>query len=84
MDMMGGCMAGMGVLWLALTLALLAGMTAAIIYLVRKGGRTAGEDRALALLRERFARGEIDRAEYEERRNTLLRQFPGDTAGWPA
>jgi putative membrane protein len=39
---------------------------------------------ALAILRERFARGEIDRAEYEERRNTLLRQFPGDTASWPA
>ncbi len=42
------------------------------------------DDAALAILRERFARGEIDRAEYEERRNTLLRQFPGDTASWPA
>ena len=41
-------------------------------------------DPALNTLRERFARGEIDRAEYEERRSTLLRQFPGDTASWPA
>jgi putative membrane protein len=29
------------------------------------------EDTALALLRERYARGEIDAAEYEERRRTL-------------
>ncbi len=42
------------------------------------------DDAALAILRERFASGEIERAEYEERRNTLLRQFPGDTASWPA
>jgi len=31
----------------------------------------AGEDAALALLRERFARGEIDTDEYEQRRRTL-------------
>jgi len=42
------------------------------------------DDPALTILRERFARGEIDRTEYEERRNTLLRQFPGDTDSWPA
>lgn len=29
------------------------------------------EDSALALLRERFARGEIDASEYEERKRTL-------------
>ena len=71
MGMMGGCMAGMGVLGLTLTLALLAGMTAVIIYLVRRVGRATGEDRALAVLRERLARGEIDRAEFEERRAAL-------------
>jgi putative membrane protein len=31
----------------------------------------AGDDGALAVLRERFARGEIDAAEFEERRRTL-------------
>jgi len=30
-----------------------------------------GEDTALAVLRERYARGEIDAAEFEERRRTL-------------
>ena len=30
-----------------------------------------GEDTALELLRQRYARGEIDSAEYEERRRTL-------------
>lgn len=39
-----------------------------------RGG--AREDRALLTLRERYARGEIDRAEYEERREVLLRDRP--------
>ncbi len=32
---------------------------------------SSGEDSALTVLRERYARGEIDAAEYEERRRTL-------------
>jgi len=35
------------------------------------GGGAAASDRALSILRERFARGEIDQAEYEARRRTL-------------
>ena len=31
----------------------------------------AGDDGALAVLRERYARGEIDAAEFEERKRTL-------------
>jgi putative membrane protein len=42
------------------------------------------EDRALAILRDRFARGEIDRREYEERRATLLGLAPGEGRTWPA
>ena len=33
--------------------------------------RVSGSDRALEILDERFARGEIDQAEYEERRRVL-------------
>ena len=37
------------------------------------GGRHASsEDRALTILRERYARGEIDKAEYEARKKDLL------------
>jgi putative membrane protein len=35
------------------------------------GSRAGGEDRALAILRERFARGEIDKAEFDARRRDL-------------
>lgn len=37
------------------------------------GGSTRSlEDRALAILRERYARGEIDKAEFEARKKDLL------------
>ncbi len=41
----------------------------------RHGGDPA-EDRALATLRERYARGEIDHAEYEERHRKLTMEMP--------
>ncbi len=52
--------------------------------LLRKGGALAPtpppaarpEDRALAILRERYARGEIDGADYDERRRGLLDDPP--------
>src|SRR5215208_3065287 len=39
----------------------------------------ARQDAALTILRERFARGEIDRAEYETRRDVLTGNGPTDT-----
>lgn len=50
-----------------------------VVYVVRtfghdgrpRRGAEVAEDHALATLRERYARGEIDHAEYEERRRML-------------
>lgn len=43
-------------------------------------GRGTRSDAAMAILRERFARGEIDRAEYETRRDVL--SGTGGTDTW--
>lgn len=53
-----------------------------VVWLVRgtrspgRGERGEPRSGAMAVLEERYARGEIDRDEFEERRATLLRQKP--------
>lgn len=86
----GGWGGGEALLGLLLPLLFLA-MTAALVLLVVRasgrfrlgGGRGTPplaprppEDRVLALLRERYARGELDTADYEERRHRLRDEVP--------
>ncbi len=85
MGIMGNCMTGMGIVGPG-GLVLLGGLAAGLIFLAREsrgGGMAmatayaAAEVGVLLRLRERYARGEIGRAEYEQRRATLARE-----TGW--
>lgn len=66
----GGLFGLMHVLWWVV-------IVVAIVALVRsvagrgRGARWPGPDRALEILRERYARGEIDKAEFEQRKRDL-------------
>ncbi|MGH9174251.1 MAG: SHOCT domain-containing protein [Vicinamibacterales bacterium] len=73
---MGGMMAGMwvfGIVWLIVVVAALVVAFRLIGRAIseRRPAADDGHDTALGTLRERFARGEIDAAEYEERRRVL-------------
>ncbi|MHB8647521.1 MAG: SHOCT domain-containing protein [Thermomicrobiales bacterium] len=65
---------------MAVMFLFMAGIIAVIVYAIRGFSRNEwsgpprgpAEDRALALLRERYARGEIDHDEYEERQRRLM------------
>ena len=80
-DMMwgGGQWGGFGmVLGPIFMILIVVGIVAGIIYLLRLFGTTgptvsshAAHDRALALLKERYAKGEIDSAEFTERKKLL-------------
>jgi putative membrane protein len=72
----GGWWAVMTLLWLAF-LALIALIVFGAVLIARsfwergRGGHRTESNRALDILDERFARGEIDHQEYEERRRAL-------------
>lgn len=80
-DMMwgGGQWGGFGmVLGPIFMILIVVGIVAGIIYLLRLFGAAgpavsshAAHDRALALLKERYAKGEIDSAEFTERKKLL-------------
>ena len=80
-DMMwgGGQWGGFGmVLGPIFMILLVVGIVACIIYLLRlfcmagpASGSHAAHDRALALLKERYAKGEIDSTEFTERKKLL-------------
>jgi putative membrane protein len=64
-------MGGWGWLWIALIVLVIVLL---VVWITRRSGptgRSGGGDDALRILEERFARGEIDREEFEGRRRTL-------------
>ena len=64
-----------GLVTLLFWVLVIAGVVTLVVWLVRQGqgqrGPVGGEDRALATLRERYARGEITQDEFEQMRRTL-------------
>jgi putative membrane protein len=71
----------LGGLFMLISMVLLwGGLITVVIVLLRHFGRTGSDhnpgrdhNEALRILNERFARGEIDKDEYEQRRTTLER-----------
>ncbi|AQQ53254.1 hypothetical protein B0X71_09295 [Planococcus lenghuensis] len=72
--MMGGGGLLMMLLWIVIVGIVIYGIVLLIMKpFERKGNKNEQEDRALDVLRERFARGEIDETEYEEKKRVLLK-----------
>ena len=73
----GWGMGGFGIVFMILVWALLILGLAVLIKLVAGGGSadkggSKAEDSALEILKKRYARGEIDRKEFEEKKRALL------------
>jgi putative membrane protein len=68
---------GWAVVMMLMSFLFVALIVVGVVLLVRstthvgQSSRAPGSDRALEILDERFARGEIDQTEYEERRRIL-------------
>ena len=75
---------GWGVLvWLA-SAAFWILVIAAIVALVRSTGGGGGSDSALRILEERYARGEVSREEFLERRSVLTKSPPAEATAPPS
>lgn len=69
----GGSMFGIGhLLWWGLVIVAIVLAVRWLVDGARSSGRDSGEDRALSILKERYARGEIDKAEFDARRRDLV------------
>ncbi|MBI4715245.1 MAG: SHOCT domain-containing protein [Nitrospirae bacterium] len=78
MIMHDGWGGGMG-LWMVfglfLWILLIAGIVLFVVWLVQKtagGGERRAEETALEILKKRYAKGEISKAEYEEKKRDIL------------
>lgn len=74
MDGMMGVMGPMMILMCFIGLLLIIGLVVAVVFAVRAvtdDGRRTDRSDALAILEERYARGELDRDEFIERRDVL-------------
>ena len=73
-----------GPLWMVAGVLFILGVILIVIWAVQRGGGMGGDD-AMRILRERFARGEIDVAQFEERRRVVGPGGPGGSSnriGW--
>jgi putative membrane protein len=79
-----GWLDGWGVLvWLA-SAAFWILVIAGIVALVRSTGGGGGSDSALRILEERYARGEVSREEFLERRSVLTKAPPAGATAPPS
>ena len=69
-QMLGAWGIGMMVMMFGFWAVVVTGIVLAFRWLARQGGG-GGPDRALQILRERYARGEIDKQEFDARRRDL-------------
>ncbi len=68
-------MMGAGMFWMMLFWIVVIGLVIyAILLLITKVFSKKQEDPAMEILRERFARGEIDQEEFEEKKAALLKK----------
>lgn len=67
--MFWGGMGGWMILWWILIILLI---TAAVSYFVRQQGRSNRDKSAMDILKERYARGEISKEEFEEKKRDIL------------
>lgn len=62
---------GFGILWPLLWLVVLIATIGVVVYFLTRQNGTTNADQALGVLRERYARGEIEDEEFEERASRL-------------